>query len=295
MFGFGKKTPAGIYIGSTGAVILQVRKNGVAWNAYGAHTAHGPCNMQDPAAVKGFLSEALKASGLTSGAASVSLPDALSKAVIMEFEDFPLKKVEAGGIVRLRMGREAGITPSEHRIGFYVLGNGAPAGIARPTRVLAVAVKAEIVSACEEAMTSAGLEVKKIGIHSLNLANLLTIWTGAHGNAAVVARLEDSLTVMFFKDGVLNFYRVKRIDDNGGEVPALSTSFLSYKGKNADAPVEGVYLFTDRVGFEETVKVNVDAGAVSLSFREFFSFNGCAPPDSAYDAGALAAFSAAVL
>ncbi len=236
-----ERTMTGVAITGERAVLVEAGKNGsrVIGKRCFKETLGAPDAQGCAAAISGLM----RSAGIKRGGVSISLPDTAAGAAILNFSELPSKKSEAAELVKWRVCKEFYYRPSEHTVGYQVLGS------EDGMKVFAVAVKKELVERIEGAISEAGLGVKRINIHSLNLANLLE---GATGDYAAVAEMDGYFTAMFFKDGGLNFYRCKGI--NGGAERELAATMAFYGGINGQPALGRVYVFSSNEAFVDGVK-----------------------------------------
>lgn len=258
-----KKNNPGIYAGRNRTALVEAFQTGEGWEV---KRLLGSGQSVEAGQIKDLLGS----SGLRSGRASISIPDALVKAAILEFDELPGKD-EAAGIIKLKAAGILNASPSESTVGYHVLSSG------KQAKVFALLAKKQIMEDYEESISSAGFEVGRISPHSLNLLNLYSKELPGSGAFSVIFKIEGSLTVIAVKDGVLDFYR-NRIIEGDGTAREINSSLLAYRGKNPEAQIRKAFVFDDTGGLNEIVRnLGMEAEAVSPKIKSGVSLDGVNP------------------
>lgn len=238
MFGLGTKT-AYLSIAKKSLLSFQAEKRDGLWTirnlVKGEFDANAALSDQ-----KAALTAHLRSScqGLTR--LNISMPDSFARVALQDYGELPRKDQEARDIILWRAAREAFTGPEECRADHQVLSTSG--GV----RVLAVLSKKELICALEEGAKDAGINIARMNIHSLNLVNLLSQLPHVKDNAALITVLGGSISIMFFKSGVLDFYR-HLVMENGFERASseLASTLKHYKGGNREVDLEAVYVLSD--------------------------------------------------
>jgi len=268
MFGI-KKTYACAAIGRGGLLLVEARKTGGKWLLNKCYCAAMP---EGEAAVKDAVARAAASSGMRSCKVSLSIPDAPTLSTILDFEELPDREHEAGEVVKWRLSKELYIKPEEYRIDHTIISR--DHGI----RVLAVAAKDSFVRAYEEAFVSSGFVIENIRIHAVSLFNLLgEVVKGEREFAVIVCN--DALSIMFFRNGKLAFYRCRPLNEACDNAFKLTAStFTHYMGKNSGSKLPKTYIFGGDAYFSESVGKLFASEAVNVSAAMFLRQDSAETP-----------------
>lgn len=263
MYSPGKKT-AGLYLGGNCAAI-RAEKRPSDWvltgfgRASGAQ-AHGGAGLADCA------KRAIEAAGIRKGGIAVSIPDRLAHTVILELDDLPARKREADDAIRLKAGRFLNLSLLDYALSHHTLSSD------RPARVLAVAVKMDVIEGIEDAAASLGLYVERINVHSLNLLNLFLYGRETPRDISVITFIDGYFTVMICRGSSLDYYR-SREASGPGVARELGASFLSYRGKRPGSTPGKVCLFDAMDGFKDLTRGALDMDVEEVRPEAFLSLN----------------------
>ncbi|MBI5234872.1 MAG: hypothetical protein HY886_01290 [Deltaproteobacteria bacterium] len=266
MYGSGKKT-AGFYLGGA-AVAITAEKRSSGWVLTGLGKAHG-VHTRAGAGLADCAKRAVIAAGIKKGGIAVSIPDYLAHVVILELDDLSAKESEADEMIRLKAGRFLNLSLLDFKLSHHTLSRD------KTVKVLAVAVKRDIIGEIEDALGSLGLYAERINIHSLNLLNLLLAGKESNMDISVITFIDDHFTVMICSGAHLDYYRCKESPASGA-ARELSASFLSYRahiGKRSCSPLEKVRLFGATDGFKELVKSALDTELEEVQASAFLSLD----------------------
>ena len=284
MLGFNKNI-TGIYIGSKAIVAVEAARAGGIW----ALKRHFTASVPEPLSLE-MLKDCFKrmtSSGIKAGKVSLSISDTLVSAVFMDINELPRDAGEAYEIVRWKAAKWLNRSPKELRAAYQAYeGNG-------KTRVLVAAISEETAALYEAALSAAGMTVARINIHSFNLDNLLAEGAALSGNFSVVSAMDGFISVRIFKDGVLDFYRCKPVEGREEEIPKeLGASFLSYRGKNPDIPLDRIYFFEGQDAVEASVGKISSVQAERIRTESLVRLNGFTMSQGVDVPGLLAALGA---
>ena len=269
---FGRQL-TGLAIDGAGAVAVEAERQGSLWSlkrsgaSEGAGGGGADMHHLSVAALKEMSGGALGEAGIKKANLSLSIPDALARTVILDFDELPSRSGEARGVIEWKIAKSMYLAPEDICVGYQVLP--APASALKSgvggVRVLAVAIKREALERYEDALFELGCSVGRVGTHTLSLLNLIADSVEGISNFAVVfimggvvSGVTDGerggyFSVSFFKDGVIDFYRSKSVGKEAGQLATeVGTSFTFYRGRNHG------------IEFERTLLVNGDDEAARL-------------------------------
>lgn len=260
-----KKKTAGLYLGGNAVAAIRAEKRPSDWvltgfGRAGGAQAHGGAGFADCA------KRAIEAAGIRKGGIAVSIPDRLAHAVILELDEMPAREREADEVIRLKAGRFLNLSLLDFKLSHYTLSRD------KTVKVLAVAVKRDIIEGIEDAAAVLGLYVERINIHSLNLLNLLLAGTEPGRDISVITFIDGYFTVMICRGPQLDYYRCREAVGSG-VARELGASFLSYRGKRPGSRPGKVCLFDAMGGFKELVMGALDTDVEEVRPEAFLSLN----------------------
>lgn len=234
---FSKKA-ASLYISNAGVEAVVARASGNKWAVESFARGSGK-GLRDPAC------QAIEGAGIKKGAICASIPDTSAHAIILDFEEFPENRREGLELVRFKAGRFLNLPLSGQAAGYHVISrdNG--------VRVFAVVPRKELISELGGAAAEKGLELGRVSLHSINLVNhYFSANEPGVDSFAVLVWAEEFFTVMFFNNGVLDFYRCREAGPSNeeGSWKDVAATFLSYRGRRQGASSRRVYLFEMKGG-----------------------------------------------
>lgn len=125
-------------------------------------------NVSNPASLAGELRTLL--GGRRNVSVALSLPDLCARVALFEFEAWPQRPAERDALLRWRFQKDLGVPPIDTRIAFRVFPSAQ--GATGLVRVLAAAVRREIIEQYEQVCEEAGLLPVTVGLTSLRLFDL---------------------------------------------------------------------------------------------------------------------------
>lgn len=257
-----KKTYTCAAIGRGDVVLVEASRVNGKWSL---KKCNGAAMPDTEATIKDAISNVVVSSGMRGGTISLSIPDSFTLSTMLDFEELPQKKDEAKEVIKWRMSKELYIKPDDYRIDHTVVSrdNG--------VRVLAVAVKDSFLRAYEEAFSCSGFVIENIRNHAVCLFNFLGEAVKDEQDFAVIV-CNSSLSIMFFRNGKLAFYRccnLNEADDNAFK--ETSSTFKHYMGKNPGSKPIKAYIFGGGTPFSEDIRKLFATEIVNISAASFFS------------------------
>ncbi|MEE9614065.1 MAG: hypothetical protein V3W31_03795, partial [Thermodesulfobacteriota bacterium] len=223
-----------------GLVLVQAERTGLKW-AVKKMAASGL-----DGGFREAVREAAGPSGIRPDAISLSIPDTLAKTAILDFESLPAKTSEADRVIRWKAASTMYLRPEECAIDYQLLSTG------ERVKVLAIAVKREIITGYEDALTGAGFTVRRVGIHSLNILNLFSEYIKGVEDFSFITCEGGRFSVLIFKGGALDFYRAKDITGREQELGReLAASFTFYLSAHKNVHMDRVYFLSGDTGLGE--------------------------------------------
>lgn len=143
----------------------------------------------------------------------LTLPDSAARTLLLDLEALPGERHEFEKLIQWHMEKAFLSSLGDSRFSYQVLERRAH------WKVLATAVKKEVVEQYEGLDGSRSIEVSGIGLSSLMAFNLLQPeigrTAGEAGHFIFVHLLDQTLTVLIFEAGLLSFIRVKELTEQG--------------------------------------------------------------------------------
>jgi len=166
-------------------------------------------NVPDPKPVAQAVERVLSAVAPRDSRLSVVIPDGAARVSILGFTRMPASRQEVQQLVRFRMQKVLPFRIEEAVLDCHLLSD-----LASPEPEFLVAlIQRPILWQYERLFTGGERVPGLVDLESFNVANLARVsWNGEgsdSGDRALVNVAEGYLTVLFFRDGRLNFYRSK--------------------------------------------------------------------------------------
>ncbi len=149
---------------------------------------------------------------------NLSLPDSAARTVLLDLQQLPEERKEFEKLIQWHMEKTFLSSLGESRFSYQALG--------RRThwKVLATAIKKEVIEQYEGLNGSRSIEVKTIGLSSLYAFNLfrtaIAAQVGETGHFIFAHLLDQNLTILIFEAGLLSFIRVKELSEQEGRLDA---------------------------------------------------------------------------
>lgn len=194
-------------------------------------------NIRD---VKGFQEVAgrlLGAVGVQKGDIGLSIPDQVVKVSFMELKDVPSKKKEIVKFIKWKSKKFLPYDAENAKIDYQLFGDS----------VMAVIIKDEVINNYEDAFALMGFRASFISTPSLNLFNLFFPMFGDNRNFAFISILENSLSVIIVRDGVMDFHRSTEcgfMDER--LMQEINSSIMFYMSENRDASIGRAFLYAGK-------------------------------------------------
>ena len=150
---------------------------------------------------------------------SVILPDTTARVSLLKFGKMPATRREVLDLIRFRLQKVLPFRLEEAALDFQLLSNGS----SEEPEFLVALIQRPVLFQYERLFSTRNLVPGLVDLDSFNLANLLSRGGGigdqAPGDRALINAGEGYLTVLFFRDGRLNFYRCKQLADEERTLP----------------------------------------------------------------------------
>lgn len=177
----------------------------------------------------------------------LSLPDSSARTVLLDLQQLPGERKEFEKLIQWHMEKTFLSPLGEARFSYQVL-------LKRANwKVLATAIKREVIEQYEGLDGSRAIEVRAISLSSLNAFNLfrssISGLVGETGHFIFAHLLDQNLTILIFEGGLLSFIRVKELQGGQGGTLHVTLDVTEQNG-GAEAQTENSGAWID-ILFEE--------------------------------------------
>jgi hypothetical protein len=179
----------------------------------------GPSQLLDLAPLARAIESVLAAVAPRETRISVVLPDPAARVSLLKFGRLPATRQEVADLIRFRMQKVLPFRVEEASLDFQLLSE----ADGEETEFLAVLIQRPVLFQFERLFSARDRLPGLVDLESFNLANLLARAGGAGaeeaGDRALVNAASGYLTVLYFRNGLLNFYRCKPLADEERALP----------------------------------------------------------------------------
>jgi len=157
---------------------------------------------------------------------AVSLPDHCARVALLAFEAWPRKAAEAEALIRWRFQKELNVGVGDTRIEYRMFPlpaqnpSGTVPGGGAPARVLALAVRRDILAQYERVWEQAGILPVTVGVTSLQMFDLcrpaMERAMGAGGDVFFAHVNEESFAFLALRDRIPLYLRMKLVRNGAG-------------------------------------------------------------------------------
>jgi type IV pilus assembly protein PilM len=193
---------------------------------------------------------------------SVSLPDAAGHVHLLDLETRFRTKEEGINVIRWKLKKNFPLDINEMHLDYQVLREKENGDIS----VLVSLISRRVVKQYEELLAEAGLQPNRIDFTTFNLFRYFSSRLENMGNAAFIVHYSDTLSIMMFTDGVLDFFRSKEFLSGPVEANRLyreiSNSFLFYRDSRPGWSLNDVFFVSPQDNVEIMRAVIAEATAL---------------------------------
>jgi len=186
---------------------------------------------------------------------ALSLPDECARIALFDFENLPQKPAQVDSLLRWRFQKDLSVAVGNARMPYRVF-HPRPAAGQPPTKVvkvLAAAVREEIVSQYEQMCEDAGVIPAAIGLSSLALLDSCRAAMRTSSDNALFLHLTDSgFAFVAFQQGCPTFFRIKALHPDslptaGGPDPAANQDAPGFSAEQlVQEVIATLYFYADR-------------------------------------------------
>lgn len=164
-------------------------------------------NIADPAQLSKSLSDGWNRLSTDIRRVSLSIPDLAGRVMIVEMDSPIRNKAEGVDQVKWKLKKSFPVDLSELHLDYYQLATTGDGG----STLLVALISRSVITEYEDVLLSAGLEPVTVDFASFNLYRLFASRLDTSDHLTFLICHRGLLTVMVFKDGVLDFHRSKNI------------------------------------------------------------------------------------
>ncbi|HEY6874435.1 MAG TPA: pilus assembly protein PilM [Geobacteraceae bacterium] len=172
---------------------------------------------------------------------SVSLPDAIGRVVLLDLETRFKTRDEGADMIRWKLKKHFPIDINEMHLDYQVLQERDSGEIS----MLVSLISRQVLNQYEELLAEAGLEPNRIDFTMFNMYRFFSGRLEIAENAALMAWHDGMISIMVFRNGLLDFYRSKELSGtlNGMNriFREIDSSFLVYKEKQPGYSLNEVF------------------------------------------------------
>lgn len=183
--------------------------------------------------------------------ASVALPDASGRVMLVDLDTRFKSRDEAADIIRWKLKKNFPFDINEAHFDFQVLQERGSGEVS----VLVSLICRQVLQQYEELLVEAGLEPNQIDFTSFRLFELFASKLTLDEDYLFISHMAGVLSLMVFSHGVLSFYRAKELGGRSFSINRvyreISSSLLVYQDKSPGSSIGKVYCFVDGAYGEE--------------------------------------------
>lgn len=207
--------------------------------------------------------------------AALSLPDSIGRVMLLDLDTRFKSREEGADIIRWKLKKNLSIDTHDLHIDYQVLAERESGEVA----VLAGMVARPVVAQYEELFLSVGIEPVKIDFTTLNLYNFFAKRLDLADNAAFIALYGNTISILIFCDGILEFCRTKELGERSSEshriFQEISSSLLIYRNKQPGRAVQELFCAGDPERGEELAAIAGEAASLDPVLLDPCRFISC--------------------
>lgn len=201
---------------------------------------HREPNIADPKVFVGTVREEHCKLLARTNLVAVSLPDAVGRVMIMDFDTRFKSRDEGRDMIRWKLKKSLPFDAGDIHLDYQTLRERENGSLS----VLIAVVARQVITQYEDLLLEAGIKPNRIDFNSFNLYRLAARRIQPEEASLFVAFHRGVLSMLVLNDGIIDFYRAKEI---GGEVPdpnrifmEMNSSLLVYRDRNPGRDIKNV-------------------------------------------------------
>lgn len=228
----------------TGGSIAAPRVEKIAFAPFLSQTLHVSMrepNIVDPDSFVAGLKSAYNLLFSRTTMVSVSLPDSVSRIMLLDLEGRFKNRAEALDLIRWKLKKSIPLDTADTHLDYQQLTvreNG-------DLSLMVAIVSRTVISQYEDLIQEAGLSPARISCNSLSICTLFDRRLSLQENCILISFYGNTLTVIAFAQGVPEFLRVKDLSGtvltDSRTYMEINSSLLVYRERFPERPLESIF------------------------------------------------------
>lgn len=280
-------SPYGVTCAVTGGRATAPRVERVSFAPFAPNTLHASLreqNILDPDAFVAGLKSAYNLLLCRTSMAAVSLPDAVSRIMLLDIEGRFKNRSEALDLIRWKLKKSIPLDAAETHLDYQQLTVRENGDLA----LLVALVSRSVMSQYEDLIAKAGLTPARIDCNSFNICRLFDRRLALQENCILISFYGSTLSITVFSQGIPEFIRSKDLTGtlatDSRVYMEINSSLLVYKERFPEHAVESVFCVVSpdaAAGFLEMVAESTGIAPVLLETKGAITPGNAAPGDQA--------------
>ncbi len=289
-------SPAGIAFALLGGTASAPRLERVAYAPLApgcVHVSLREANVLDPQSFSNAVRNAHNLLLHSGSRLSVTLPDAVGRVMMLDVEGRFKSRAEGLDIIRWKLKKNIPFDIADTHLDYQQLSVRNNGNMA----LMVALVSRAVICQYEELLMAAGFTPARIDFNSFNLYRAFENRLSLQDDLALITFYDNTLSIMIFVDGILEFQRVKELPESSGVdsrvYMEITSSLKVYRDRFPEREVTHVFCSAPPDVAREFCGMLAEAAGVEPSLLEIKSV--VKPSDSApADQDSLFPFTAAI-
>lgn len=241
-------------------------------------------NVLDPDAFVAGLKSAYNQLLCRTDRVAVSLPDAVSRIMLLDLEGRFKSRSEALDLIRWKLKKSIPIDSADTHLDYQQLAVRENGDLA----LLVAIASRSVISQYEDLITNAGLSPARIDCNILNICRLFDRRLSLHDDCILMSFYGSTLSIVAFAQGIPEFIRSKDLSGtlatDSRVYMEINSSMLVYRERFPERPVQAVFCVSspnDAQGFQDMVAEATRLTPVLLETKGAVTPGNAAPGDQA--------------
>lgn len=223
---------------------------------------HREPNVSDPKAFVGTVREEYCKLLVRTNLVSVTLPDAVGRVLIMDFDTRFKSREEGRDMIRWKLKKSLPFDAGDMHLDYQTLRERDNGSLS----VLIAVVARQVVTQYEDLLLEAGIQPNRIDFNTFNLYRMAAKHVPPDDTSLFVAFHGGVLSMLALTDGVIDFYRAKEMGrevvDPNRIFMEINSSLLVYRDKNPGREVKSVFCLASPEGGESFAGIVAEASGI---------------------------------
>ena len=293
-------SPQGVVCALVGGSAASPRVDRVAHASFPSQTLQVSLRDQNilaPETFKNVLTSACNQLMCRSTRVAVSLPDAVSRIMLLDFEGRFKSRAEGLDLIRWKLKKNIPLDSADTLIDFQHLAVRENGDMA----LLVAIASRTVISQYEDLITEAGFSPARIDCNTFNICRLFDRRLSLQNDCVLISYYGGTLSIVAFAQGIPEFIRSKEL--SGAQVTdnrmymEINSSLLIYKERFPDRPVQTVFCVASpetAYGFRDTIAEATELTATLLETKGVVTPGNFAPGSQGHLFSCTAAIGAAL-